>query len=878
VTFLKSASRVLVVCHLQDTLTFVRHDPETQRSKEKKRKYKTLDVARTNVSQLWTHVHEIFLFFCETPLPPLPDAVSDQHKEPKSPGPSQEQMSVVSSEDGVGIVMDHAKSKIEVTVEIKKVNLEAITQFHPAVKKANEFFAARRIQRCFRRKYKHLLDQRRIVRDPSPIELAKSLRAANPRPPCGPAVASLLPRIDVLTSRYTLSPHPAPMTRTPPDSFEQAREGIAENLNLPLVSVSGSMITRPLHELIKWKRMEVEADSVPSSPSSASVLGTTEIPIYNDRLGRWAKHTAMLKKAAKLNPKRPCSASVVSSSFLRPGTTRTRPQVSSHAPPCEDDVAVSAQPRVVGAGDRRTIVHEPTRPTSASTRPPSAYNKGSLSGRRHPRPCTASKVSPKGSVTSRDVGQGHGGEAHTKPMTSLGGTKIKNPSVFSDDAAERKAALEYMARRNKKSIPTMRITPAVEQLHEQVLEKWLESAKRHDPFTYNFNQAALKIQRMGRAWLTRKIVREGKFLRDGMQAWLSARQQTHFSSAQATAQLSDVVKIFKIFGVCPKVVDPPEVLRECLQVLRASHSDGLNGTQPRSSLTWSEFQDVCWRLSFKMSEELKDDAEPLPELDALIQIDELLRLILEGKTESFDPKRATQWIRDRIFEFAEQKQLHESGGPKGMSPLRAHSKFERAGSGQRQKAGSFKRGSQRESSARSERRLELARSVISEGETQPKGARSSVGESVGLGVGAHPSADGVSAYLNMCAQLDEEPVPTILRHLHGTVLDLSHYHLSNEQVEAVSAGLEKNTSVVAVTMMDCHLTPGCATILCETLLNNTGIRKVDLSENDIIDKHSLSAISHYIAKTHSLQSLTLRGIGTRLLSVRVLSSARAADR
>ena len=543
VNFLRSASdRILVVCHLQHTLTFVRNNPETQRNKEKKRKYKTLDLARTNVSQLWTHVHEIFLFFCETPLPPLPDA--DQHKEPENPGPSHEQLSVVNSEDGVASVMEHAKSKIEVTVEIKKVNLEAITQFHPAVKKANEFFAARRIQRCFRRKYNHLLDQRRIVQDPSLIESAKSLRAANPRPPCGPAVASLLPRIDVLTSRYTLSPHPASMT--PLDSLEQ--EITAENL--PPVSVSGSMITRPLHELIKWKRMEVEADSVPSSPSSASVLGTTEIPIYNDRLGRWVKHTAMLKKAGKLNPKRTCSASVVSSSFLRPGTTRTRPQVSSHVPPRADDIAVSDEPRdcppqlrvppqlrIVGAGDRRTIVHEPTRPASASTRPPSAYNKGSLPDRRHPRPCTASKVSQNGSVTGRGVGQGHGEEAHTKPTTSLGGTRVKTPSVFSDDAAERKAALEYMARLDRKSIPTMRITPEVEQLHEQVLGKWLESAKRHDPFTYNFNQAALKIQRMGRAWLTRKIVREGKFLRDGMQAWLSARHQTQFSSAQAKAQL-----------------------------------------------------------------------------------------------------------------------------------------------------------------------------------------------------------------------------------------------------------------------------------------------------------------------------------------------------
>jgi len=835
-------------------------------------------------------VQEIFLFFCEVPLPPLPDA----EKHTAAPSAQEQVSSVVSSEDGDDIVMEHAKSKIEVTVEIEKVNLEAIIQFHPAIKKANEFFAARQIQRCFRRKYKHLMDQRRIVQDPDPIESGRPSRAANPRPPCGPAVASLLPRIDALTSRYTLSPHPAPITPLErAQSLEQ--EGTTENL--PVVSVPESMITRPIHELIEWKRTEVEADSVPSSPSSASVLGTTEIAIHNDRLGRWAKNTAVLKKALKPNPKRPCSAYVASSNFMRPRTANGRRslQVGSHASHDPTD-AVASAPRIVGAGDRRTIVHAAarpkqancppcTRPASAATRPPSAYSKGSLTDRRTPRPGRTSKVSPDVSVTSRGLAQDHGGGALAKPRlstTSLGGTKIKHPSIFSDDAAERKAALQYMARLDRKSIPTMKITPEIEKLHEQVLEKWMESARMHDPFTYRFHQAAQKIQRMGRAWLTRKIVREGKFLRDGLKAWLSARQQTEFSSAQATVQLSDVVKIFKIFGVCPKVVDPPEILRECLQVMRASHRDGLNGTQPRSNLTWGEFQDVCWRLSLKMSEVLRDDAEPLQELDALIQVDGLLRLMLEGKTESFDPKRAAEWIRARIFEFAEQQQmLHQSGGPKGMSPLRAQGKLERTNSGtsriNRAKTGAFKRSLKRDNFARSERRLEIARSVFSEGETTAKGARSSVAESIG--VGGHVSADGVSAYISTCAQLDEEPIPTIVHQLHGTVLDLSHYDLSLEQVEAVSASLKKNTSVVTLTKMDCGLTSEAATVLCEMLLHNTAIRAVDFSENDFIDKYSMAALSRYIAKTHALQRLTLRGIGTCLLSVlsvRVFSFATAA--
>ena len=85
------------------------------------------------------------------------------------------------------------------------------------------------------------------------------------------------------------------------------------------------------------------------------------------------------------------------------------------------------------------------------------------------------------------------------------------------------------------------------------------------------------------------------------------------------------------------------------------------------SLTWNEFQELCWRLSFKMGEIKPDCAD---ELDGLIRVDDLLRVILEGKAEPFDPKRAADWIRQRMLDFAEiQHRDNLSGGPKGKSPF-----------------------------------------------------------------------------------------------------------------------------------------------------------------------------------------------------------------
>ena len=273
---------------------------ETQRNKQKKRKYKTIDAARAGVSELWSSVHEIFLFFCETPLPRvLPDA--ENHTKPPS---VQKQVSETSSlASSEMLELTHNKSTVEIKVEIKKVNLEAIVQFHPGIKRATEYFAARQIQRCFRKKYKDLLARKitiSVVEEE--VEDEPLFDKKPPRPPCGPAVIALLPRVHALTNKYSLSPHPPPR---PPVNIELKIEEFdadskgggqgGEEDKLPGLRIPPLMITRPVHEIIEWKRQVVEEDSFTSSHSSASLMGTTEIPIYNDRLGVWTTQRAQVE-------------------------------------------------------------------------------------------------------------------------------------------------------------------------------------------------------------------------------------------------------------------------------------------------------------------------------------------------------------------------------------------------------------------------------------------------------------------------------------------------------------------------------------------------------------------------------------------------------
>ena len=778
-------------------------------------------------------------------------------------------------DDEIELKMVPGNGKVEIKMEIQKVNLDAIIQFHPSIKNSTEFYAARAIQRCFRRGREEKLrnaDPTRHALSRIPAASRQSWHPEHPRPPCGPTVASLLPHVPELTSRYTLPPgamqRRASLQVAQRLSIEQTashnEEAGQKNEKLPVLSAPKLMITRPVHEIIEWKRLVVEEDSFLSSRSSTSVVGEAQIPIYNDRLGIWTQHKVVWKKP----PTPRCPSSRTSRYRARPGTANARISQKGPNPLMQNDRCDASAPRLVGVGDRRTIVqhnqdeqhHLQPRKVSETTRPSSAhFRTGNVPGMKN-----RSVHGPGDSRITRD-GASQGNARPRLSTTNLGGTKIKGMSIFSDDPAERKAALDQMSRRERKAIHTMKMTQEVEELHEHVLEKWRQGKQMHDPFTYSFNQAALKIQRMGRAWLTRKIVREGKFLRDGMKAWLSAQPKTEFSSSVARIQLSEVLKVFKIFGLCPKVVDPSEILRSCLEIMYAEAKLGSTERETlRTDLSWSEFQEVCWRLSFKMREEVSEDDDPPQELDALIQVDELLRTMLEGKKEAFVPSRAPAWIRGRILDYADLQQQHmllhaQSEGPKGMSPLRLDSTTCQRNFPPRVKqGGSFKRPPRgKDAGSRSERRSELARSVVSDADT--RGPKSSKGGSVGVGVSV--AADGISAYTGLCVQLDLEPIPTIVHQLHGTHLNLSHYDLDEEQVQCLAAGLEKNTRITSLVMVDSGLSSDSLCILFEALRRNLTIRHADFSENDGFDRAAIAAMSEYIAKTHALKQLVIRGVG-----------------
>jgi hypothetical protein len=344
---------------------------ETQRRKKREQKYKTIDAARVGVSELWTHIHEIFLFFCETPL----CALSDAEKHVKTEPEKVEKAKTVTTEHSEDVQLTCKKSTVQVTVDIEKVNIESVLQFHPSIKKANLFFSARRIQRWYRHKLAEF--QQRFIRSAvvSATESTKPLQPL-PRPPCGPTVMSLLPRVHVLTSKYSLSPHPQSHARVNLELLEGDGAEDEESAKLPALTVPPLMITRPVHQIIEWKRLMVEEcdkGSEASSQSSASVIGISEIPLYNDRLGVWTKHTALLKKPLKLNFKG-CTSAVIGQGSLatynqaatgaRPGSAKTRINQGTVGATSENLNVVT--PRIVGVGDRRKIEYEHWPNTSRS--------------------------------------------------------------------------------------------------------------------------------------------------------------------------------------------------------------------------------------------------------------------------------------------------------------------------------------------------------------------------------------------------------------------------------------------------------------------------------------------------------------------------------
>jgi hypothetical protein len=93
--------------------------------------------------------------------------------------------------------------------------------------------------------------------------------------------------------------------------------------------------------------------------------------------------------------------------------------------------------------------------------------------------------------------------------------------------------------------------------HERLLMSWMAGAIRHD---HIMESAACKLQRMARAWLTRKTVRDGKFLRDAAKGWVEAHPPPPLSSTEATMSLQKLMTLARVFSLVPTVLSEAEVL------------------------------------------------------------------------------------------------------------------------------------------------------------------------------------------------------------------------------------------------------------------------------------------------------------------------------
>ena len=76
---------------------------------------------------------------------------------------------------------------------------------------------------------------------------------------------------------------------------------------------------------------------------------------------------------------------------------------------------------------------------------------------------------------------------------------------------------------------------------------WLEGALAHDKL---FEQATVKIQRMARAFLTRKIVNGGKFKQDGLAAWMDANRPPPLFAGMPSCQSQGMSPVCLALSLC----------------------------------------------------------------------------------------------------------------------------------------------------------------------------------------------------------------------------------------------------------------------------------------------------------------------------------------
>lgn len=382
-------------------------------------------------------------------------------------------------------------------------------------------------------------------------------------------------------------------------------------------------------------------------------------------------------------------------------------------------------------------------------------------------------------------------------------------SIFSDDSRERKAAMEEMHMRDFRATSKTEIGEEEQKHHDQILVSWMAGAIRHDKI---MEKAASKIQRMGRAWLTRKIVREGKFLRDATQVWVEAHPPPPLSSVEATMSLEKLLAMARMFGVVPKVVSETLLLEIFYQRTASGQARRVEEIELR--VNWREFEQILHDASTRLEDHDSETAGESSELDQLTNLGQLLHIMLAPSEGVYDIERPRAWIRQHALEYSKaNQQSHNAIESKILAT-----------------------GFQRTPSEESEHRKTIKKEV------------------------GGNTTDGSAAYLNSCAQLEVQPIHSLLTQLAGEEMDLQHYGLVGNDVIAFAAGLRKNQCIRKLNVCDTRLEADGFAALSNALIFNTHIQTVDLSENPL-DKAGLKAVADFLSLNNSVQKLVLRGVG-----------------
>mmetsp|Transcript_29768 Transcript_29768/g.95224 ORF Transcript_29768/g.95224 Transcript_29768/m.95224 type:complete len:937 (-) Transcript_29768:905-3715(-) len=355
-------------------------------------------------------------------------------------------------------------------------------------------------------------------------------------------------------------------------------------------------------------------------------------------------------------------------------------------------------------------------------------------------------------------------------------------------------------------------------LQNKVTESWEQISR----VSQDFEAAARKIQKLCRSWLTRKIISEGKFLRDGLKAWLSSNTKSD-KKDEVRMRLAELIKFCRIFQLCPALISESRLV----DIARAASQTSFSADKPAVVwINWSCFQSIIYEVAMfrERQKKAKDQSilkEGESELDILIRLDETVNFLLTGNGEhSFDPSQPAASIRTRVLAYSVAKDVKHKSRlaecvKKVENTLAVTHKLEKGGGKAAEQPG--------EQTAQS---LELRRCL-----------------------------DG---YINACRQHKLTPIHTLIAQLPKARVDLCHYSLRGHKAATFGASMEHNSWISELCLCDCRIAADeLATIL--TAVSKTGLTKLDLSEN-YLNKPGLEALAEFLSSSKTLVSLKARGV------------------